>query len=98
MKTRPLGAIAVVVALTLPWVGLYVMNGGHDLAVGVTVLMSGVGIIGASFLLAFAAVYVVLGIAVLAVRRAAVRRLVRRSVTTVRGAVSGGGGPLTGGD
>jgi len=50
---HPLVAVAATVLLTLPWVGVELT--GTDPATGITVLVSGVAVLGASFLLAWGA-------------------------------------------
>jgi cation:H+ antiporter len=51
---HPLTAVAIAVALTVPWTGLHVL-GGIGFGDGLQVLLSGIAILGASFLLAWAA-------------------------------------------
>ncbi|RBI60053.1 sodium:calcium antiporter [halophilic archaeon] len=59
---HPLVAVAVAVLLTLPWVGIFISYGGYgtvhpgdNIAPGMAVLIAGAAILGAAFLLAWAA-------------------------------------------
>ena len=47
--------LAAAVALTVPWVATWATNSVHDFSVGSIVLLSGLSVLGASFLLAWAA-------------------------------------------
>jgi cation:H+ antiporter len=55
MKKRPLLAIGTVVALTIPWIVIQLTEYSHSLSVGAIVVVSGLSIVGASFLLTWAA-------------------------------------------
>jgi cation:H+ antiporter len=52
-RNRALGAVAAAMVLTVPWVGV-LATGSHP-STGVTVLLSGLSVLGASFLLAWGA-------------------------------------------
>ena len=59
---HPLVAVAVALVLTIPWIGMFVSYGGYgtvhpgeNIAPGMAVLVAGFAILGASFLLAWAA-------------------------------------------
>jgi len=53
MRRQALGALAGAAALTLPWIVVYLT--GTSLSTGLTVLVSGLSVLGASFLLAWGA-------------------------------------------
>jgi cation:H+ antiporter len=55
MRRKAVGALAATVTLTLPWIGSYLTGTAHGLSTGVTVLVSGLSVLGASFLLAWGA-------------------------------------------
>ncbi|WP_458210045.1 sodium:calcium antiporter [Haladaptatus sp. NG-SE-30] len=55
MKRQSLGAIAVALALTAPWVAVWGTNATHGFSTLVTVAVSGIAVLGASFLLAWGA-------------------------------------------
>ncbi|RBI61813.1 sodium:calcium antiporter [halophilic archaeon] len=52
---HPLVAVAVTTLLTLPWVGVYLTGATHSMTPLVTVAISGVAVLGASFMLAWGA-------------------------------------------
>jgi cation:H+ antiporter len=57
---HPLAAVAFALLLTIPWIATYVVHGfhveaGQNMAPGTTVLVSGLAVLGASFLLAWGA-------------------------------------------
>ena len=55
MNRKVLGIIAAAVALTLPWIGSSVLGAAHGYSTLATVAISGVGVLGASFLLTWGA-------------------------------------------
>lgn len=55
MNRKILGAIVTAVVLTLPWVGSYVFGTAHGLSALTTVAVSGIAVLGASFLLTWGA-------------------------------------------
>jgi len=55
MRRQSLLAVGGAVALTLPWIVSWVSGVAHGLSTGVTVLVSGLSVLGASFLLAWGA-------------------------------------------
>ncbi|WP_440007629.1 sodium:calcium antiporter [Halomicrococcus sp. SG-WS-1] len=52
---HPLVAVAVATLLTLPWVGTYLTGSAHSMSPLATVAISGVAVLGASFMLAWGA-------------------------------------------
>ncbi|WP_254767216.1 sodium:calcium antiporter [Salinilacihabitans rarus] len=52
---HPLFAVVVAVSLTVPWLALWTTGTAEALSTGVTVLLTGIAILGAAFLLAWAA-------------------------------------------
>jgi cation:H+ antiporter len=55
MRRQALGAIGGAGALTLPWIVTYLTGMAHSLSTGTVVLVSGLSVLGASFLLAWGA-------------------------------------------
>jgi cation:H+ antiporter len=55
MRRQALGALGGATALTVPWVITYLTGMAHDLATGTVVFVSGLSVLGASFLLAWGA-------------------------------------------
>ena len=55
MNRRAVGAIAAATALTVPWIGSVATGAVEGFPVGVTVAVSGIGVLGASFLLTWGA-------------------------------------------
>ncbi|WP_338741910.1 sodium:calcium antiporter [Haloplanus salilacus] len=55
MRRQTLGAVAGAVALTLPWTVVWATGAAGGLSTGVTVAVSGLSVLGASFLLAWGA-------------------------------------------
>jgi cation:H+ antiporter len=55
MRRQALGALGGAGALTLPWIVTYLTGTAHGLSTGVVVLVSGLSVLGASFLLAWGA-------------------------------------------
>lgn len=55
MKRRVIGAITAAVGLTIPWLVLWITGMEHDVPTGATVVVSGIAILGGSFLLAWGA-------------------------------------------
>ncbi|WP_435185633.1 sodium:calcium antiporter [Halobellus sp. EA9] len=55
MNRKILGALATAALLTLPWVGSYVSGTTHGLSTFVTVAVSGIAVLGSSFLLTWGA-------------------------------------------
>jgi len=55
MRRQALTALGGATALTLPWVVTYLTGMAHDLATGTVVFVSGLSVLGASFLLAWGA-------------------------------------------
>ncbi len=55
MNRRAVGAVAVATALTVPWIGSVAAGTAGAFSVGVTVVVSGVAVLGASFLLTWGA-------------------------------------------
>jgi len=55
MRRQAVGALAGAFALTLPWIVSFLTETAHGYSTGVTVLVSGLSVLGASFLLAWGA-------------------------------------------
>jgi len=55
MRRQALGALGGATILTLPWIVMWLTGTAHGLSTGMTVLVSGLSVLGASFLLAWGA-------------------------------------------
>lgn len=55
MNRKIIGALVAAVVLTLPWIGSFAINAVHGFSIAATVAMSGIAVLGASFLLTWGA-------------------------------------------